>query len=89
MAILEGADLVFNLTLLSLGEVALVWWSGPFADRRFYLAASLIAITLVAFWGALATRRLYAARSEPGSRTKAARSADSFVRFPFSTNTLT
>jgi hypothetical protein len=31
---------VFNLALLSLGEVALLWWSGPFAEGRFYLAAA-------------------------------------------------
>lgn len=49
---------VFNLALLSLAEVALVW--GPFAEGCFYLAACLIALTLVGFWGALATMRLYA-----------------------------
>jgi hypothetical protein len=51
---------VLNLALLALAEIVLVWWSGPFARGRFYLAACLIAITLVAFWGALATMPLYA-----------------------------
>lgn len=49
-----------NVALLSLGEVALLWWPGPSVKARFYLVTGLIAMTLVAFWGALATMRLYA-----------------------------
>lgn len=51
---------VLNLSLLALVEVALIWWSGPGAVGRFYLAACVTAMTLVAFWGALASMRLYA-----------------------------
>jgi hypothetical protein len=51
---------VLNLALLAFAEVALLWWSGPFAKPRFYVAACLIALTLLGFWAALATMRLYA-----------------------------
>jgi hypothetical protein len=51
---------VLNLVLLAFAEVALVWWFGPLEQARFYLAACLIGITFVGFWGALATMRLYA-----------------------------
>ena len=46
-------------TQLALVEVALIWRSGPAAATRFYLAAWLTAMTLVAFWGALASIRFY------------------------------
>jgi hypothetical protein len=49
---------VLNLSLFALAEVALVW--GPFPAAGFYLAACLIALTLLGFWAALATMRLYA-----------------------------
>jgi hypothetical protein len=50
---------VLNLALAGLVEVGLIWWFGPGAAARFYVAACLVAITLVAFWGALASMRLY------------------------------
>ena len=50
---------VLNLALLALVELALIWRSGPAAATRFYLAAWLTAMTLVAFCGALASIRLY------------------------------
>lgn len=50
---------VLNLALLALVEVVLIWWSGPCAGARFYLAACLTATTLLAFWIALASMRLY------------------------------
>ena len=48
-----------NLSLLGLAELALIWWPGRNRAERFYLAACLTATTLVAFWGALASTRLY------------------------------
>jgi hypothetical protein len=50
---------VLNLALLALVESALVWWPGQGAAARFYVAASLIAITFVGFWGAYTSMRLY------------------------------
>jgi hypothetical protein len=48
-----------NLSLLGVAELVLIWWPGRNREERFYLAACLTAATLVAFWGALASRRLY------------------------------
>jgi hypothetical protein len=45
--------------LLSIGELALIWWPGQSPAARFYLAAALIAMGFVAFWVALASVRLY------------------------------
>ena len=49
----------FSQALLAIAEVALIWWSGPSAVARFYLAASLVASTLASFWVAFASKRLY------------------------------
>ncbi|HUY82788.1 MAG TPA: hypothetical protein VMU92_13765 [Acidobacteriaceae bacterium] len=40
-------------------EVALLWWPGPYAVQRFYLAAVLAALPLLGFLAAMATRRWY------------------------------
>jgi hypothetical protein len=50
---------VLIMALLAPIEVALIWLSGPAPAERFYLAASLTAMPLLAFWGALASIRLY------------------------------
>ena len=40
-------------------EVALIWWPGPTARERFYLAAVLTAIPMAAFFVAMGARHLY------------------------------
>jgi hypothetical protein len=49
----------FTTTFGSAATVALIWWAGPGASRRFYFAAILTAIPLAGFLVALCTRRLY------------------------------
>jgi hypothetical protein len=45
--------------LLALFTLALLWWTGPYPDERFYLAALLTAFPMLGFVFALATRALY------------------------------
>lgn len=40
-------------------ETALIWWPGPAAAERFYLAALLAELPLLGFLAAMATRRWY------------------------------
>lgn len=40
-------------------EVALVWWSGPHLDGRFYLSAIMVLIPMLGFLAALIARKLY------------------------------
>ena len=40
-------------------EIALIWWSGPWEEQRFYLAALLTGIHLAAFMIAFFVRRAY------------------------------
>ena len=57
---------VFTTSLLCALEIALVWWSGPYLEPRFYLAASLTFLPLFGFVIALAARRMYdGALSDP------------------------
>jgi hypothetical protein len=42
-----------------LQKLALIWWPGPFASDRFYLAAALAAFPLLAFVAALMLRTSY------------------------------
>jgi hypothetical protein len=51
----QGATIMF----LSALELFLVWWSGPYADGRFYLAALLASFSPIAFLAALASRKLF------------------------------
>ena len=48
-----------SMTLAGAVEVALIWWPGPVLSQRFYLAAMLTAIPMVAFLAAMFSRRLY------------------------------
>jgi hypothetical protein len=48
-----------SMTLAGAVEVALIWWPGPVLSQRFYLAAMLTAIPMVAFLAATFSRRLY------------------------------
>ena len=45
--------------LASAAGVALLWWPGPYAAERFYLAALLTALPMLGFLVALAARRMY------------------------------
>jgi hypothetical protein len=55
-----------STSLLCALEVALVWWRGPNAELRFYLAAVLTCIPLLAFLAALVSRKMYGgALSDP------------------------
>jgi hypothetical protein len=57
---------VFTTSLLCALDIALVWWSGPHLEQRFYLAAILTFIPLLGFVVALAGRRMYGgALSDP------------------------
>ena len=49
-------------TLVSAVVVALIWWPGPAASSRFYLAAVLTAIPMASFFLAFATRASYHGR---------------------------
>ncbi len=50
-----------NLTtaLFSVLVIALLWWPGPFRTLRFFLAASIVAVPLLAFSAAAFCRVLY------------------------------
>ena len=50
---------VAGTVLMSVLEIALIWWSGHWEDQRFYLAAILTSVPLLAFLIALVTRRAY------------------------------
>ncbi|HEX4650269.1 MAG TPA: hypothetical protein VH250_02080 [Granulicella sp.] len=48
-----------NVALLSALEVGLIWWPGPYAAQRFYLAVVLASVSCFGFLLALLGRRLY------------------------------
>jgi len=48
-----------SVALLSVLVIALVSWPGAFGEQRFYLAAILTGIPMLAFLGALAFRTCY------------------------------
>jgi hypothetical protein len=48
-----------TVVFLSALELVLVWWPGPYADHRFYLAALLAAASPMGFLAAFASRRLF------------------------------
>ena len=57
---------VISSVLLSALEVALICWHGPYAEQRFYLAAVLTCIPLLAFLGAFVSRKCFdGALSDP------------------------
>jgi hypothetical protein len=56
----------FSTVLFCAAEIAIVWWKGPFEQQRFYLAALLASLPLLAFLIALASRAIYGgALSDP------------------------
>jgi hypothetical protein len=55
-----------STSLLCALEVGLIWWRGLDAELRFYLAAALTCIPLLAFLAALISRKTYGgALSDP------------------------
>ena len=48
-----------NVALLSALEIGLIWWCGPHATQRFYLAVILASVSCFGFLLALLGRRLY------------------------------
>jgi hypothetical protein len=48
-----------NVALLSAIEIGLIWWRGPRATQRFYLAVILASVSCCGFLLALFGRRLY------------------------------
>ena len=48
----------FTAALLAVPEVGLIWWPGPAARGRFYLAAGLAATSMIGFGLALLFRSL-------------------------------
>jgi hypothetical protein len=50
---------VFTLLPAAAIEVALLWWPGPALHGRFYLAALLIATSLIGFLVAISARPFY------------------------------
>jgi hypothetical protein len=48
-----------NVALLSVIEIGLIWWHGPRATQRFYLAVILASVSCFGFLLALLGRRLY------------------------------
>jgi hypothetical protein len=50
----------FQLTLACVIEIALIWLSGPAPRQRFYLAALLTSVPMLAFFIAVFTRKAYA-----------------------------
>ena len=49
----------FSAALFCALEVALICWHGPHAQERFYLAAALTAVPLLAFLAAFFSRKIY------------------------------
>jgi hypothetical protein len=45
--------------LVAIPEIALVWWPGAGMKWRFYVAATITATSLIAFFGAVLFRPLY------------------------------
>ena len=45
--------------LLSVVEISLVLWRGPFEEHRFYIAVIITCVPLISFFLAMFTRRLY------------------------------
>jgi hypothetical protein len=57
---------VATVVLMSLLEVALIWWPGPYEEQRFYLTVIVTSIPLLAFLIALIGRKAYdGALSDP------------------------
>jgi hypothetical protein len=50
---------VGTLALAAAVEVGLLWWPGPLPRERFYLAAGLVATSLLGFLLAVVTRSFY------------------------------
>jgi hypothetical protein len=48
-----------NVALLSALEIGLIWWHGPHATQRFYLAVILASVSCFGFLLALLGRRFY------------------------------
>jgi len=48
-----------SVALLSVLELCLIWWHGPFREQRFYLAAALASVPCFGFLLAFLARRLY------------------------------
>ena len=49
-----------NMAILSALEIGLIWWHGPQATQRFYLATILASVSCFGFLLALLGRHLYA-----------------------------
>lgn len=49
----------FTVFLMSALEIALVFWPGPYGEQRFYLAAALTCIPMLAFSLAFWGRRMF------------------------------
>lgn len=63
-------------------EVALVWWPGPLETERFYLAAGLTLLPLLAFLCALAGMKKYGgALSDPNGMPRARINVFGTVRY--------
>lgn len=45
--------------LAAIVAVALIWWRGPGVSSRFYLAAILTSLSMLAFTAAVVSRRVY------------------------------
>jgi hypothetical protein len=57
---------VSTVILMSLLEVALIWWPGPYEQQRFYLTVIVTGVPLLAFLIALIGRKAYdGALSDP------------------------
>jgi len=56
-----------TVAVLALVQVCLLWLHGPFLSERFYLVALLACVSMIGFFAALITRRLYGGTlSDPG-----------------------
>jgi hypothetical protein len=63
---------VMTVAILSIVEVALLWWPGPFEEQRFYVTLSLASVPCVAFLLALLSQRIYGGSlSEPNGIPRA------------------
>jgi hypothetical protein len=50
---------VVTVVLMSVLEVALIWWPGPYEEQRFYLTLMVTSVPLLAFLIALIGRTAY------------------------------
>jgi hypothetical protein len=56
----------FNVALLSILELGLIWWPGPFRNGAFHLAVLLTAVSPLGFMISFAGRRMFGgALSDP------------------------